>query len=95
MLQTILVFSPFLGALIAGLFGRRHRRPGLADHHLRPAWRVTALCAWINLFATYRRAGIQGQLLRWITVGSFQVDWALRVDSLSTMMMFVVGFISF
>ena len=27
MLQTILVFSPALGALIAGLFGRDDRRP--------------------------------------------------------------------
>ena len=27
MLQTILVFSPALGALVAGLFGRVHRRP--------------------------------------------------------------------
>ena len=34
-------------------------------------------------------------LLRWINVGSFEADWALRVDALSTVMMFVVGFVSF
>ena len=34
-------------------------------------------------------------LFDWIRVGSFQVEWALRVDTLSTVMMFVVSFISF
>ena len=51
MLQTILVFSPALGALIAGLFGRLHRRPRRAARDLRPDGASTAVCAWINLFA--------------------------------------------
>ena len=56
---------------------------------------VTALCAWINLFANLGEPAFKVELLQWIVVGSFDVDWALRVDSLSTVMMFVVGFISF
>ena len=35
------------------------------------------------------------RLFTWIDVGSFEADWALRVDSLSTVMMLVVSFISF
>jgi NADH-quinone oxidoreductase subunit L len=94
MLQIILVFSPALGALIAGLFGRF-----MGDRNAQYAtcglMGVTAVCAWINLFANLGQPAFRVDLLDWIQVGSFSVDWALRVDSLSTVMMFVVGFISF
>jgi NADH-quinone oxidoreductase subunit L len=94
MLQTILVFSPALGALIAGLFGRiigdrnsQYVTCGLMG--------VTAVCAWINLFANIGEPAFKVHLLQWISIGSFSVDWALRVDGLTTVMMFVVGFVSF
>ncbi|MGE3290947.1 MAG: NADH-quinone oxidoreductase subunit L [Geminicoccaceae bacterium] len=94
MLQTILVFSPALGALIAGLFGRI-----IGDRNAQYVtcglMAVTAVCAWINLFANIGEPAFKVPLLQWMAVGSFTVDWALRVDSLSTVMMFVVGFISF
>ncbi|MFO1046453.1 MAG: NADH-quinone oxidoreductase subunit L [Geminicoccaceae bacterium] len=94
MLQTILVFSPALGAVIAGLFGRV-----IGDRNAQYVtcglMAVTAVCAWINLFANVGEPAFKVPLLQWIAVGSFSVDWALRVDSLSTVMMFVVGFISF
>ena len=94
MLQTVLVFSPLLGAVVAGLFGRLigDRWAQLVTCGLMG---VTALCAWINLFANLGEPAFQVGILRWITVGSFEVDWALRVDPLSTVMMLVVGFISF
>jgi NADH-quinone oxidoreductase subunit L len=94
MLQTILVFSPALGALIAGLFGRI-----IGDRNAQYVtcglMAVTAVCAWINLFANVGEPAFKVPLLQWMAVGSFTVDWALRVDTLSTVMMFVVGFISF
>ena len=96
MLQTILVFSPALGALIAGLFGRLHRRPRRAARHLRPDGASPPLCAWINLFANVGEPAFK---VRAAATGSSSAastpSWALRVDSLSTIMMLVVGFISF
>ena len=72
-----------------------HRRSRLAARHLRPDGRHGA----VRLDQPVRHMSAsrpsRSQLLRWITVGSFEVDWALRVDSLSTVMMLVVGFISF
>ena len=94
MLQTILVFSPALGALIAGLFGRFIGDRN-ANYVTCGLMGVTAVCAWINLFANIGEPAFKVHLLQWISIGSFSVDWALRVDSLSTVMMFVVGFISF
>jgi NADH-quinone oxidoreductase subunit L len=93
-LHTILVLSPLVGALVAGLFGRP-----LGD---RGAQIVT--CGLMGVSAACSVAGMAGyvgepmtkvHLLRWITVDGFNADWALRVDSLSTVMMFVVSFISF
>src|SRR4051794_16405762 len=94
MLQTLLVFSPALGAIVAGLFGRF-----IGDRNAQYVtcglMGVTAICAWINLFANIGEPAFKVDLLQWISIGSFSVSWALRVDSLSTIMMFVVGFISF
>ena len=93
MLHTVLVFAPLLGALIAGLFGR-----GIGD---RGAQVVTcglmvlsALLATIGLLANVGEPARTVPLFEWIAVGSFQVDWALRVDPLSSVMMFVVSFCS-
>ena len=94
MLQTILVFAPALGALVAGLFGRL-----IGDRNAQYVtcglMGVTALCAWINLFANLGEPAFKVHLLQWLSIGSFTADWALRVDPLSSVMMFVVGFISF
>ena len=94
MLQVLLVFAPLVGAIAAGLFGRQ-----MGDRNT--FWvtcglmGVTALCAWINLFLNLGEPAFQVRIFSWIHVGSFEADWRLRVDSLSTVMMLVVGFISF
>ncbi len=94
MLHVILVFAPALGAIIAGLFGRAigDRASQIVTCGLMA---VTALLAWVGLFAYMGAPEFKVHLLRWVTVGGFEVDWALRVNSLSTIMMLVVGFISF
>ena len=94
MLQLLLVFAPLVGAVAAGLFGTR-----MGDRNT--FWvtcglmGLSALCAWINLFANLGDPAFQVGIFSWIHVGSFEVDWRLRVDSLSTVMMLVVSFISF
>jgi NADH-quinone oxidoreductase subunit L len=94
MLHTILVFSPLLGAIVAGFFGRVIGDRG-AQLVTCTLMGVSALCAWINIFTYLGEPAFQVQVLRWISVGSFNADWVLRVDSLSTVMMLVVSFISF
>jgi NADH-quinone oxidoreductase subunit L len=94
MLHTILVFSPLLGAIVAGFFGRLIGDRG-AQLVTCTLMGVSALCAWINAFTYLGEPAFQVELFRWISVGSFDADWALRVDALSTVMMLVVSFISF
>ena len=52
MLQTLLVFSPAVGALVAGLFGR-FMGDRNAQYVTCGLMGVTALCAWINLFGIW------------------------------------------
>ncbi len=93
MLHLILVFSPLLGALLAGLFGRRlgDRGAQLATCGLMV---VSATCSVVGLLLYTGAPAFKIPVLRWIEVGGLEVDWALRVDTLSTVMMFVVSFVS-
>ncbi|MFO1039979.1 MAG: NADH-quinone oxidoreductase subunit L [Geminicoccaceae bacterium] len=94
MLQVLLVFSPLLGSILAGLFGRQlgDRGSQLVTCGLMG---LSALMAWVNFFANAGEPVFTVPVMTWIHVGSFEVDWTLRIDTLSTVMMLVVSFISF
>ncbi len=94
MLYVILVFAPLAGAILAGLFGRR-----LGDRGSQAVtcglMGVSALFSVIGLLSTIGAEPYRVQLFTWMNVATFEVDWALRIDALSGVMMFVVSFISF
>ena len=88
------VFLPLIGAIIAGFFGR-----WIGD---RGAQLVT--CAALLLSAVFAvilfvDVALNGQsrvvdLLNWIDTGDLQVQWALRFDTLSAVMVCVVTIVS-
>jgi NADH-quinone oxidoreductase subunit L len=93
MYQAI-VFLPLLGAFIAGFFGR-----WIGD---RGAQIVTcgllAVSALLSLSA-FAQVALGGQtehiqLATWISSGGFALDWALKIDSLTAVMLVVVTGIS-
>ncbi len=95
MLLITAVFAPLFGAMVAGLAGR-----WIGD---RPAQAVSiifmllaATCgplAWVQLEWGGALAGSLS-LGPWIYAGNFQVDWALRYDSLSATLVAMVTFVS-
>jgi NADH-quinone oxidoreductase subunit L len=95
MLLIIAVFAPLFGAMVSGLFGR-----WMGD---RPAQAVSILCmllaaacgplAWVQLEWGSAPSGSM-PLGPWIYAGTFQVDWALRYDSLSATIVAMVTFVS-
>src|SRR5262249_7714261 len=93
-LAVLAVFLPLAAAIVAGLFGR-----WLGD---RGAQLVTcaALClsALSNMVGFYEVAilghGAVVDLFTWIDTGELQVHWALRLDSLSAVMLLVVSLVS-
>ena len=94
MLETAVVMLPLIGAAIAGLFGR-----AIGD---RGAQVVTcALLGVSALFAmvVFKQVAIDGQtrvteLFTWIDSGAFEFSWAIKLDTLSAVMLLVVTVVS-
>ena len=89
------VFLPLIGAAITGLFGRV-----LGD---RPSQYISCgamgLAALASIFV-FNNVVMQGEvqqiyLFNWMSAGTFVVDWALRIDELTAMMVFTVSIVSF
>ena len=93
MYQAI-VFLPLIGAIFAGFFGR------LVDARASEVITtslvlITMPLAWFALYQT----GIEGheariELLRFIDSGALQTSWALRIDTLTAVMLVVVTTVS-
>ena len=93
MYQAI-VFLPLFASLIAGLFGR--------VIGARPAELVTTLCLFASAalsWYAFVRVGFghideRIVLFTWIQSGDFKVDWVIRVDTLTAVMLVVVTTVS-
>ncbi|HWK47855.1 MAG TPA: NADH-quinone oxidoreductase subunit L [Stellaceae bacterium] len=88
------VFLPLIAAIIVGLFGR-----SLGDRSSQLittiAVGVAALCAIVNFWDVALGGHAQSlQLMTWIDTGPLSVNWALRLDTLSAVMMVVVTLVS-
>ena len=95
MVYAIAVFAPLLGAVLAGFFGRQ-----MGD---RPAQFVTiglmvvAACCGVASFFPFLNEAPPPDVVdlgTWMDVGGFHVEWALRYDTLSAVMVAMVTFIS-
>jgi NADH-quinone oxidoreductase subunit L len=96
MLYQLIVFLPAGGALLAGLFGRwlTHRGAEVVTC----TFMVTA--AFLSCIAFYRvtvlgLAPVEPvTIFRWFDAGAFEADWALRIDTLTAVMLVVVNGVS-
>src|SRR5580700_8617041 len=94
MIYAVAVFAPLVGALIAGLLGR-----AIGDRAAEGAsitgMIVAAICGPLACFQLVGGAapGVV-PIATWIDVGHFHVEWALRYDTLSAVMVAMVSFVS-
>ena len=94
MYQAI-VFLPLLGFLIAGLFGRQiGARP--SELVTTSLLFISAILAWSTFISVgYGHAPMNVPVVaNWISSGTLKVDWALRVDTLTSVMLVVVTSVS-
>jgi NADH-quinone oxidoreductase subunit L len=94
MYQAI-VFLPLIGFLIAGLFGRAigARASEIVTTSLLG---ISALLSWVAFYQVgYAGQGTTVELFRWISAGSLNVSWSLRIDTLTAVMLVVVNSVSF
>lgn len=90
---TLIVFLPLLGAIIAGFFGRR-----IGDEaSMYVTSGALVLSALLSLIAFFSVPGSETETVRlftWMAAGDLAVDWALRIDTLTSVMLVVVTGVS-
>lgn len=94
MIYILCIFMPLVGAIVAGLFG-----PWIKE---RGAQIVTCGSMLLSAFAgllifndvALNHQPITVPLFTWMVSGGFEVDWALRFDTLTAVMIVVVTVVS-
>jgi NADH-quinone oxidoreductase subunit L len=95
MIYQAIVLLPALGALIAGLFGRV-LGPRPCEILTTTLIGACAALSWL----VFWQVGVGPDVLRvpvmrWVTSGELDVSWALRIDTLTVVMLVVVNTVSF
>jgi len=91
-METILLLSPLVGALICGL-GWRLIGEQAGQVVATGLLFLSMLLSWIVFF------GFEGEtqhveLMRWVTSGSFDAPWSIRIDRLTAIMLVVITTVS-
>src|SRR5271170_512238 len=98
LIYDLIVFSPLVGFLVAGVFGNElGARP--SEIVTTALLGLTAVLAWVS-FAEVGFAGEGAQTIvvpvaNWFTSGKLASAWALRIDTLTAVMLVVVTNVSF
>ncbi len=94
MIYTAIVFLPLLGALIAGFLGRAiGERP--SEIVTTAFLMIGAVLSWIVLWQVgFGHAPTKVTLMPWVVSGELSVSWAIRVDTLTAVMLVVVNTVS-
>ncbi|GAA0590253.1 NADH-quinone oxidoreductase subunit L [Paenochrobactrum glaciei] len=95
MLYYAIVFLPLLGFLAAGLFGKQ--LGAKACEFITSGFMVVvAVLSWVAFFtvAMGDSEPVRLPVLHWVTSGELSFDWALRIDTLTAVMLVVVNSVS-
>ena len=94
MIHIATVFAPAIGALIVAILLRV--LTGRQAHLITCGFMaLSAICGTISFLTIMYGGAEKVVLLEWISVGSFESEWTIRVDALTGVMFFVVSFVSF
>jgi NADH-quinone oxidoreductase subunit L len=92
---TVILISPLIGSIIAGLFGRQIGRKGAHTVTILGVFISTVLAAYVfKLFVIDGHEPYNASLYTWMVVEGIKFEIGFMVDSLSATMMLVVTFVS-
>jgi NADH-quinone oxidoreductase subunit L len=91
-METIILFAPLVGALIAG-FGWRITGEKAAQWITTGLLFLSAFLSWV-VFLGHDGVTEQIQIMRWIESGTLSTDWAIRLDRLTAIMLIVITTVS-
>src|SRR5512139_3720267 len=92
-----LVFAPVIGLLINLIFGgwlmKRRWGEAAIGTIASVASGITFIISLLLAYTVYFNHGevIRWRLAEWIQIGTLDVNWTFRIDSLSTLMMLLVS----
>ncbi len=94
-MYSAIVFFPLAGFLIAGLFGNRLGARNV-EYLTSGLVVISALLSWVAFFVVGVAEGETQTIavFSWIDSGTLSVDWALRIDTLTVVMLVVVNTVS-
>jgi NADH-quinone oxidoreductase subunit L len=93
-MYQLIVFLPLLGFLIAGVFGKWIGDRG-AEYVTCGFLGVCFVLSWIAFVMVAGGAEAHVPIANWFTSGKLAVDWALKIDTLTAVMLVVVTTVSF
>lgn len=94
-MYQVIVFLPLLGFLIVGLFGSS--LGAKASEYITSGFLViSAVLSWVAFFSVGFGDGevFTVPVMRWIQSGGLEASWALRIDTLTVVMLVVVNTVS-
>ncbi len=103
MIEKLVVFLPLIGSIIAGIIvfmpsddkEKQHQRDTLAQVVTCLGLVVSAACAVAIFFDVALDGNARTtELFTWIDSGTLEISWALKVDTLTAVMMIVVTVVS-
>ena len=94
-MYSAIVFLPLLGFLIAGLFGRSIGHKA-SEYITSTLVVIAAFLSWIAFFSVALGHADPRvvTIFSWIQSGDFSIDWSVRVDTLTVVMLVVVNTVS-
>ena len=94
-MYQLIVFLPLIGFLIAGLFGRMIGAKA-SEYITSGLLIVAAILSWIGFISIGYgdTAVVKEPVMRWMTSGALDVEWTIRVDTLTAVMLVVVNTVS-
>ncbi len=93
-MYQLIVFLPLLGFLIAGILGRWIGARG-AEYVTCSLLGVCCLLSWVAFVVVAGGSDAHVPIANWFTSGKLAVAWALRIDTLTAVMLVVVTTVSF
>ena len=96
MIYSLILFLPLIGALVTGLFGKS---VGARNSELITSILVSisAVLSWIvlsNIGWSYGSNDEVVIILKWLTSGTLDLNWSIRIDTLTAVMLVVVNTVS-
>src|SRR5258708_5591385 len=85
------VFFPVLGLLVNSIFGHRFSERTIGAIASSASGLAFAVSVLLTYSLTQHPEPLRWTIGQWIHIGTLQLDWIFRVDTLSTTMMLIVS----